>query len=250
MSLKKAILDAVTDERLNALEGELDTARTRIVSKLEAVELLPHLKADEVRQAARGYRVPAQGEREHIIEALLSAEAYRESRSEPALYDDGPFCALWIKTATDADRTPLAIGLQGLAVDGRSLSAALSLKLRPEGAGPWRVGRRPLFEEDLIGAVEHAQAQAALDALFEEARFIAMHRADRAADALERAGLTLPPLPLQCTLVLSRRVFGEHRGTFSASRQAAGVEAEDDAPTALARIVLAAQRSVRNRCGR
>ena len=75
-------------------------------------------------------------------------------------------------------------------------------------------------------------------------------RADRAADALERAGLKLPPLPLQCTLVLSRRVFGDHRGTFAASRKAAGVEPEDDAATAVARVVLAAQRAVRNRCGR
>ncbi len=249
MSLKKAILDAVSDERLSALEDELDAARGRILNKLEAVELLPHLQMEEVQQAARSYRVPARGDREHIIEALLAAEAYRDSGSEPALYDDGPFAALFVSTATDNDRRPVAIGVQGIAVEGRSLSAEVSFKLRPEG-GPWRVGRRPLFEEDLIGALEPAQAQAALDTLFDQAQFIAMHRAERAAQALERAGLALPPLPLQCTLVLSRRVFGEHQGTFAASRSAARVEREDDAGTALARIVLAAQRAVRHRCGR
>lgn len=258
MSLKTAILDAVTTERLAAIAEELDVAQPARVpdprvalkkARVDALDLLPHLSATEVRLAAQAFRVPDFGERDRLIQALLEAEAYRDSGSEIALRDDGPFLAISVDVANGPDGEVAALQMRAVRAEGRTLSLALQGYLRPLRTGPWRIARRVVDATELPRAEVAAALVDDFAAVARTVRYLAFFRAERCAAALASSGLVLPPLPIQCVGRLVRGVFGIKRVTLANAADAAGVDEKSDIAAATARIVWAAQRKARARSG-
>lgn len=243
MSLKKAILDVIDADRLHELAAELASGRPGGArnNPLEALsrapvgtgELLGRLDDEEVRSAAAAFQVRTDGRREAIIERLMEAEAYRDSGSEIALYDDAPFVALALRLPPSQKAGSEPGHLAAARVEGRSVGDVRTVELPATGA--W------------------SAAFAELEALLGGIGYFAAHDATKVERALLAHDVGLPSLPFQSTTRLARRVWRLERARLlDVAVHLALPPAQDVADEAdlVARAVVRAQRDARCRCGR
>ena len=215
MSLKRAILDVVTSDRLSsiaeALEVPAETGdvrqRLQKSARIEARDVLLMLDDKEVAAACEQFRVHSAGRREDIIGRLLEVEAYRDSGSEVALYDLGAFVAVAVEKTSEGDHR-----IVYCTVAQRTVGEMVEVNI-PKGdleAGVCKRGLsrfvRACSEVGFVAALSAPKTKAHLNRLF------------------EAAGLDTPAREMQCTSTLSTRVFGDGQQVLDERAVAMGAE--------------------------